>query len=66
MQGVYRVEIRGQRKTGRKIPAGPPTPPGTMVEEVVEVIPEKYNKVSKLRFEVKGSADSANFELLCK
>jgi hypothetical protein len=64
--GHFRVEIKSQRATGKQIPAGSPHPPGTMVDEVVEVIPENYNKASTLRFEVKSGANPANFDLTTK
>lgn len=64
--GTFRVEIRVSRKTGKRIPAGSPAPAGTMVDEVVEAAPEKYNKESTLRFEVKPGTNAANFDLSTK
>ena len=66
MPGIFRVEIRAQRKTGNKIPAGSPAPPGTLVDETVEAIPARYNKESTLRAEVKAGANPLNFELSTK
>src|SRR6266446_4970450 len=39
MAGSYRVEIRAPTATGKKILAGSPAPPGTMVDEVKEAVP---------------------------
>jgi hypothetical protein len=64
--GVFRVEIRAKRKTGKQIPAGSPAPPGTMVDEVVEVVPARYNKESTLRAEVKPGTNPLTFELTSK
>jgi hypothetical protein len=61
--GVFRVEIRSQKKTGNRIPAGSPAPPGTLVDEVVEIIPEKYNAASMLRVEVKPGSNTFDFAL---
>ena len=64
--GVYRVEIRAQRKTGKKIAAGSPAPPGTMVDETVEAIPPAYNRESKLRAELKAGSNPLDFDLHSK
>lgn len=64
--GIYRVEVRSQRKTGKKIPAGSPAPPGTMVDEMVEAIPAAYNRDSKLRAELKAGENRVNFDLKSK
>lgn len=61
--GLYRVEIRGQKKTGKQIPAGSPSPPGTMVEETIEAVPAKYNYKSELKQELKTGDNKFNFEL---
>lgn len=61
--GLYRVEIRGQKKTGKQIPAGSPLPPGTMVEETIEAVPAKYNYKSELKQELKTGDNNINFEL---
>ena len=65
--GARKVRIRAARKTGRQIPAGSPSPPGTMVDELV-VVPAKYNDSSELaakleagvvnRFDFKLASDS--------
>ena len=62
--GLYRVEIRGQKKTGKQIPAGSPSPPGTMLEETIEAVPAKYNHNSELKQELKTGDNNINFELI--
>lgn len=61
--GIYRVEIRSQKKTGKQIPAGSPSPPGTMVEQTIEAVPAKYNDKSELKRELKAGDNDLNFEL---
>ena len=52
LPGKKLVRIYAGRKTGRKIPAGTPAPPGTMVEEIKQYIPDIYNTRSTLTCEV--------------
>ena len=62
MAGVFRVEINALRKSGRKIPAGSPAPPGTMVDEYVNAIPAKYaGELSILSVEVKPGTNVYDF-----
>lgn len=61
--GTYRVKIRATRKTGRTIEAGPPAPPGTMVEEIEAFIPAKYNTKSALTAEIQPEANEVNYDL---
>ena len=61
--GLYRVEIRGRKKTGKQIPAGSPSPPGTMVDETIEAVPAKYNYKSELKQELKTGDNKLNFDL---
>ncbi len=61
--GSYRVEIKSQKKTGKKVVAGSPAPPGTMVDETVEAIPAKYNAKSELKAVLKSGANPLDFEL---
>ncbi|MDB5306121.1 MAG: hypothetical protein JWO38_323 [Gemmataceae bacterium] len=61
--GAYRVEIKAQKKTGKKVPVGSPAPPGTMAEETVEAIPARYNTRSTLREELKPGSNVLNFDL---
>jgi hypothetical protein len=64
--GTYRVEIRAPRKTGKSIPARSPAPRGTMIEEEVEAVPERYNTKSTLRQELKKGTNTADFALTTK
>ena len=58
------VRIVALRKTGRKIPAGSPAPPGTMVDEVVQCIPPQFNDQSALRMQVAaGRSNTQDFDL---
>jgi len=41
------VKIRGSRKTGKKIPAGPPHPPNATIDEVIYT-PKEYGERSRL------------------
>ena len=61
--GTSRVEIRWTRKTGRKLPAVPPAPPGEMIEETVEAVPARYNARSELKAEVQGGKNTFDFKL---
>jgi len=57
------VRITAVRKTGRKIEAGPPAPPGTMVEVIERYIPETYNRNSTLTCEVTMGTNVHDFHL---
>jgi hypothetical protein len=46
--------------------AGPPEPPGTMVDEVKPFIPANYNESSSLKIEVKMGSAKHDFELTSK
>jgi len=62
--GAKIVRITAIRKTGRRIAAGTPDPPGTMVDEVESYIPDIYNRLSTLRCDViDGEANSRDFIL---
>lgn len=52
------VRITAVRKTGRRLEAGPPEPPGTMVDELERYIPPEYNTQSTLTCEI--TADGRN------
>jgi len=59
--GKNRVEINGNRKTGRKIPdAGKP---GTMQDEVVSAVSAEANRNSKLVETVKSGGNIFNFDV---
>lgn len=58
------VRITAVRKTGRQIESGPPSPPGTMVDEIERYIPDVYNTNSTLTCEVTSQGTNLhNFEL---
>lgn len=61
--GKYRVEIRWSKKTGNKIEMGSPAPPGTMVDEVKEAVPEKYNTKSTLEKDINSTKHDFEFKL---
>jgi hypothetical protein len=61
--GSHRIEIRSSRKTGKMVPAGSPAPPGSMVEEIAEAIPARYNSSSTLEREMMSGKNSLNFDL---
>jgi hypothetical protein len=64
--GEMIVRIRATRKTGKKIPAGSPLPPGTMVDEIVPA-PKKYNDDSVLKATLqRGVVNQADFKLESK
>lgn len=63
--GWNRVEIRGMRKTGKKLPK-PFAPPGEMIDEMVEAVPPKYNSLSTMKVEVKPTENIADFDLESK
>jgi len=59
--GKNRVQITGNRKTGRKVPdAGKP---GSMREEVVSAISPEFNTKSKLVETVKSGDNTLNFDV---
>jgi len=59
--GHNRIEIYAPRKTGRKVPA-PMGNPGEMSEEVVEMIPSRYNTQSTLNRDVAPGKNTLDFE----
>jgi hypothetical protein len=66
MPGKYRVQIQATHKTGKMIEAGTPSPPGTMIEEIKQYIPEKFNTRTELLVEIKAGRNTHNFELTSK
>jgi hypothetical protein len=56
--GPCRVEIRGFRKTGRKI-----SPMGTPMDEEIQVVPSEFNESSTLIREVKEGDHTMDFDL---
>ena len=61
--GKMIVRISAVKATGRKVKAGPPAPPGTMVDEVSQFIPAIYNENSTLAIEVAPGKVTQHFEL---
>ena len=49
-RGTYRVEISALKPTGRRVP-DPDAGPGDMKDEVVETIPDQYNRNSQLKID---------------
>jgi hypothetical protein len=58
--GVYRVEIRWSKKTGKQIPSADP---GMTVEETKEALPAQFNTNSTLSREIKAGENMLDFEL---
>jgi len=61
--GQQRVTIRAFRPTGRKVEAGPPAPPGTMVDKIKQFLPPKYNTKSELTVEIQPGSNDLDFDL---
>ena len=61
--GNYKVSITATRHTGRQVEAGPPSPPGTMVDEIEHFIPSKYNRETTLTCEVMPGTNQHDFAL---
>jgi len=64
--GKHVVSIEAARKTGRQFKAVAPAPPGTMIDEMQQYIPAKYNVRSVLNVEITERDNEANFELTSK
>jgi hypothetical protein len=60
--GKMRVRINGNKKTGRRYKVYD-TPESPVVDEVVELLPPKYNINSELTVEVKPGAQQIPFHL---
>jgi hypothetical protein len=61
--GTYRVEIRWNKPTGKKIPSSDPP---NLMDETRQVVPENYNTKSTLSEEVKPGANTFNYDLKSK
>jgi len=59
--GKNRVELRGNRKTGRMV--RDPLNDDLMVPEVVEAFPPQYNRRSTLIRDIEHGSNSINFDL---
>ena len=60
--GQCRVEIRWPKKTGRQLPPVPPA--NEAIDEVREVVPERYNTRSELTVQIEPGQNVADFTLL--
>jgi len=61
------VRIQCFRLTGKKIWPGPPSPPGTMVDETKQVVPPEYNEKSTLTADlVAGKPATLDYKLSAK
>lgn len=58
--GKKLVSITGIRRTGRRIPAGPPEPPGTTVEEILIV---EFGQKGELTCELSPGSNQEDFDL---
>jgi hypothetical protein len=57
-----KVELHGNKKTGKKIKAYD-TPESPVSDEIVELLPAKYNFNSELTLEVKQGTQHVKYEL---
>jgi len=64
--GLNKIAISAFKKTGRKIPAPTPGPPGTLVDETVEAVPALYNVNSELTRDIVSGDNVLDFELESK
>ena len=64
--GRYRVEIRGSKKTGRQVPAPGPKTSGLVVDEILEIVPKRYNAESTLEAELKPGQNELDYSLTTK
>ncbi len=60
--GTHRVEVLAMRNNGKK-EAGSPYPPGTMVDDIEQYIPARYNHKSELQAEIKSGDNTIDFKL---
>jgi hypothetical protein len=58
--GTHRVEIYWYKKTGRKVVGSDPP---NLVEEKIQLVPEKYNVKSSFKEEVTPGMNTFNYEL---
>lgn len=62
--GSNKVEIRSNRKTGKKVPDA--AQPGSMREALEEAIPAAYNSKTTLVVDIKPGVNIENFDLKTK
>jgi hypothetical protein len=58
--GTHKVEILWYKKTGKKVVGSDPP---NLVEEKVQLIPEKYNTKSSVKEEIKPGMNTINYDL---
>src|SRR5260370_41190549 len=58
--GTYRIEIYWYKKTGKKVVGSDPP---NLVEEKIQLIPEKYNTKSSVKEEIKPGMNIFNYDL---
>ncbi len=63
VEGKYRVEVRALKKTGKRVEVGSPSPPGTMMDEVVEAVAPRFNTASTLEAEIPSTQESLDFDV---
>jgi hypothetical protein len=62
--GKNRVEIRAAGKSGKKAPSL--TKKGVMIDEYIEIVPDKYNRTTELAKEVQPGSNTFDFDLKTK
>jgi hypothetical protein len=61
--GKNRVEIKGFRKTGRKMPDPMAFGTKTLTDEIIQIVPPEYNSQSTLTREIKAGSNTLDFDL---
>ena len=61
--GKNRVEIKGFRKTGRKVPDPMAFGTNTLTDEVLQVVPPEYSSQSTLVRDIQGGSNVLDFDL---
>jgi len=61
--GKNRVEIKGFRKTGRKMPDPMAFGTKTMADEIVQIVPPEYSSQSTLTRDIKEGDNTLDFDL---
>jgi hypothetical protein len=60
--GTMKVEINGNKLTGKKIKAYD-TPESPVSDEIVELVPPRYNFNSEIKLDVKRGSQSVKYDL---
>jgi hypothetical protein len=64
--GRYRVEIRGSKKTGRQVLSPGPKTSALMVDEIIEIVPNRNNTKSTLEADLKPGQNELDYSLTTK